>query len=164
MNQAYSRLSTTHGHITDCKLEQIWSNLDPVVCNVLLEFSQYTCYKMSYAPFSEKCTKWPNMALQWPRSKRPICILHTPQRLKLYPVSLYDEPFLGCKPILRKVHQMTPKWPWHVQGWKCPYAYNIHPRGPNSHLFHSMIAILTYDPILWKMHSMAPNWPWHVQG
>ncbi len=37
MNQAYSRLSTTHGHITDCKLDSVayagvrldWSRIRP---------------------------------------------------------------------------------------------------------------------------------------
>ncbi len=60
------------------------------------------------AQFSEKCTEWPQMTLTCSRSKIPICMLHTPQRLKFSSVSLYDEPFVSYGPISGKVHRMTP--------------------------------------------------------
>ncbi len=66
MNQAYSRLSTTHGHITDCKLDSVvyagggvviflyrWStesqhatllrNRGEMVCEIVLGVCIHTC-------------------------------------------------------------------------------------------------------------------------
>ncbi len=61
-----------------------------------------------------------NMTLTCSRSKVLIYILiyipHTPVRPNFLPFSLYLESFSSCGPILWKVHQMTPKWPWNVQG------------------------------------------------
>ncbi len=45
MNQAYSRLSTTHGHITDCKLDSVvYASVCVVIFNVDLSFLGRTIY------------------------------------------------------------------------------------------------------------------------
>ncbi len=39
---------------------------------------------------------------------------YTP-KAQIFSISLYDELFSSYEPILCKVHQMTPKLPWHFQ-------------------------------------------------
>ncbi len=73
-------------------------------------FSTDTSF-LSYTPFSDKCTKWP-----------PKYIGHL---------------FRAAPFFSKKVHQMIPYWPWHVQSQKHTYTYYIHPRGPKFRLFHS---------------------------
>ncbi len=45
MNQAYSRLSTTHGHITDCKLDSV---VYAGVCVVICELMSFTTINVSW--------------------------------------------------------------------------------------------------------------------
>ncbi len=74
------------------------------------------------APTDPKMSSWHVQG-----NKVQKCIPHTPMGSKVSSFLLQGEQFSSY----REVYRMTPKWRWHVQGKKCPYAYHIHARGPN---------------------------------
>ncbi len=49
------------------------------------------------------------------QSRCIMCSLHTPRRLKILSVSLYDQPLIGYRVNLRQVQWMIPKGLSHVQ-------------------------------------------------
>ena len=68
--------------------------------------STMSCFRVTPL-LSEKCTEWPQMTLTCPRSKIPICILHTLPRPRFLSVLLYDEQFSSYAPFSGK----CTKWP-----------------------------------------------------
>ncbi len=77
----------------------------------------------SYRPFWEKCTKWPQNYLEPYKVKlRYIYVLQISTRPKFHCFALRRAVF-ELQAILRKVHWMTPKWPWTLQGHR--YQINV---------------------------------------
>ena len=79
------------------------------------------------------------MTLTYSRSKIPTCMLHNKhQRPKFLSVSIYDEPCLSYHPIFRKVHRVTPTWPWTLKGQRyLIYVQVTSTWVPNFNLFFS---------------------------
>ncbi len=60
--------------------------------------------------------------------------------------------------IWKRVHQMTPIWPWYVQGQRYTYAYYI--QNPDAQAFVRFTlrwAVLKLRPSFWKVHQMTLN-------
>ncbi len=91
------------------------------VAQLLICFAlRWAVSKLCMAKFWEKCTEWAqyDRALLCSRSKVPICIMIYPSEAKLF-VCFGTFKF---DPIFTKVHWMTQKLPWHVQGQNYPYV------------------------------------------
>ncbi len=98
----------------------------------------------------------PKMTFTHSRLKVPTYIPHTYTHTlspKFSSVLLYNEPLSNYGPIRRKVHWMTPKWPWHLQGQNIHIHTSYNPRGPNLYFE----PFLRNVPILRKVHRMTPN-------
>ncbi len=112
--------------------------------------------------FRETCTelppKWPWLDMFKIKNTKDACYTHTRGPNWFSSISLYVEPFLRYAPFSRKVHRMTSKWPWHVQGQRYTYAYNLHPPCPSFRPF------LELCPPFQKSALNDPKWPWHVNG
>ncbi len=77
--------------------------------------------------FCEKCTTRLQNDLDIPKVKSThLHTTHTHPRPKFH----YIRSTTSYGPILVKVHRMTPRWPWHVQGQWYLYVQEIHPRDP----------------------------------
>ncbi len=98
--------------------------------------------------FCEKCTKKTqnDLAMFKVKSTSPYTV-----KAQIFVLLLYDDPLRSCEPILWKVHHTTPKWPWHVQGQKYPYAYYTHTSKAQISLFS------LYDELRPNIGKSAPN-------
>ena len=77
--------------------------------------------------FCEKCTTRLQNDLDIPKVKSThMHTTHTHPRPKFH----YIRSTMSYGPILVKVHRMTPRWPWHVQGQWYLDVQEIHPRDP----------------------------------
>ena len=82
----------------------------PKISSVSLYDEPFLSYVLN---FLKSAWKDPQMTLTCSRPKIPIFILHT---CKTHIFVCFALLWDICEPILWKVHQMTPKGPWHVQG------------------------------------------------
>ena len=93
--------------------------------------SLYDKLFISYRPFLEKCTEWPQNDLEHYKLKCTLHVLFVSLVPKFHSVLLYGQPFLRymasflrqvpraifeIQAILRQVHWMTSNWPWTLQG------------------------------------------------
>ncbi len=99
---------------------------------------------------------------------------------------MIDEPISSCCPALGKMHRMTPKWLWHVQGQKVPICIHKTPGAKFSSIsaqfcekctdFKMTSACSRSRVPIYLLHTlpelMPPfpesalndsKWPWHVQ-
>ncbi len=66
--------------------------------------------------------------------------------------------------FFRKVHQITPKWPWHAPGKKYgTWGSKFHPFHFTTSHFH-IRAQLGDKCTKWPWHLQGTKWPWHLQG
>ena len=92
-------------------------------------------------------------------------MLHTPPRAKLLSVSLYDKQFLSYSPILEKMHQITPKWPWHMFKVKGTHMHTTYITEAQIFIhFGLQWAVFELGSFFQKSASNDPKWCWHVQG
>ncbi len=85
-------------------------------------------------------------------SKIPICIRHT------HPRPFYDELCLTCSPILRKVYQVSKKFPSHVQPHVHMWIQQIAKRLKFSFNSLSDETFYNYSPVLRKVHLVTQNY------
>ncbi len=117
MNQAYSRLSTTHGQITDCKLLvcMYWTRL------VLVRPAASLC-TCSASPLKHRdlartevnVPYIPTHEAQKNTYMDTIYIVLVSQNPKFQSFFLWPRP-VRVTAILRQVRQMTLQWPWTLQ-------------------------------------------------
>ncbi len=76
---------------------------------------------LSYRPFWEKCTKWPQNDLEHCKLKRTtyVCVTSVLDSQILIRFALRPAVF-EIQASLGQVHQMTPKWHWTLQGQRYP--------------------------------------------
>ncbi len=89
--------------------------------------------------------KWPKMTLNITRWKVSHVLQVSPSP-KFQPFSLYDRPFWGWRLSLNQVQQMTPKWPWPLQGQiynpsLVPFHNCAHGAGPFYHCWQKKICL-----------------------
>lgn len=65
-----------------------------------------------FCQLCQRCVEWPHILDQ----RYSYSFLILPPRPKVLSLSLYSEPCLSYRPLRRKVHWMTLKWVWHVEG------------------------------------------------
>ncbi len=64
---------------------------------------------------------------------------------------------LELQPNFGKSAPNDPKWFWHVQGQKYPYAYCTHTRSPNFHPFRSTMGHFRVTAQYWEKHTKWPK-------
>ena len=120
--------------------------------------------------------EWPQMILNTSRSKAfHICLTSAPESQtnptrstaphicinNWYPLvsnltPFHHQPFFDLQDILRIVHQMTPTWPWTLQGQKYSICVLLVLPSPN---FHSVLLydVVKLQVILRPVRQMTPN-------
>ncbi len=128
------------------------------ICIVYFCKQIFVCFTPRWAvfklhPFSKK-SALNDLAVF--KVKMPIHMLHTPLRSRFSSISFYNE--LMTQFCESAPNEWPKKWRWYVQGEKYPYAYNIHPRGPNFLPFRSTMNRFPVTALFFgKLHRMTPN-------
>ncbi len=121
------------------------------------------CRKLlsSYRTFWHRCVNDPKLAWITKASKVPRSATRDSQ---LSSISLYGYPFFEKQAIWRKVHPMTPKWPWTLRGKRYPHTYittthdsKISPR------FALQLAVFEMQTILGQVHRLTLKWHWTLK-
>ncbi len=91
----------------------------------------------SYSPFGNNCTEWPQM-LSWTLWCQRYPVL-SPQVTYLHLIHFTANRLRGTGHLV-KVHWMTQKWPWIIEGQRYPTYDSLVPRVPNFTPFRCMIS------------------------
>ncbi len=139
-----------------------WS--DPYMCYYVLNFTIQPAVFLSYMPFSDKCTEWPQNYIEHykVRGTPYMCYWCSPV-LNLSPFCSLASRFCVTK-HLRQVHRIKAKRPWTIQDQMYPICVSSVPESQIAVLFGLRPAVFEIQAIFRKVHRMTTKWPWIRQG